>query len=129
MPPRPLDGGTPTSRVGGDVALADAASSVWMIDSTSSILIRTFSGFKSVGTWSWGPRNREKQRTGVNYATTTVHVVQTQEHLFRDLFDEVHRDALVLMSLDEAEKIFAQDFRNHAHVSAIRTFMSEVIQK
>lgn len=49
FPPRPFDGGTPTSFVGGELGFADAvASSVWMIDSTSSIQIRTFSGFRSI---------------------------------------------------------------------------------
>ena len=48
FPTRPLDGGTPTSRVGGVLTLAeDVASSVDMIDFTSSIHIRTFSGFRS----------------------------------------------------------------------------------
>jgi hypothetical protein len=47
FPPRPLEGGTPTSR-GGALALADdVASSVDMIDSTSSMDISTFSGFRS----------------------------------------------------------------------------------
>jgi hypothetical protein len=48
LPPRPLDGGTPTRRVGGVLALAeDTASSVWMILSTSSMQINTFSGLRS----------------------------------------------------------------------------------
>ena len=48
FPPRPLEGGTPTNRVGGVLTLAnDVASSVDMIDSTSSMHIRTFSGFRS----------------------------------------------------------------------------------
>lgn len=63
------------------MALADAASSVRIIDSTSLMLIRTFSGFKSVGRWSLGGREREKQWTGVNYTATTVHVIQTYENL------------------------------------------------
>jgi hypothetical protein len=51
LPPRPRDGGTPTSLVGGGggVPLAEAeASSFWMIDSTSSMHMRTFSGLRSV---------------------------------------------------------------------------------
>lgn len=47
LPPRPLEGGTPMSREGGEVALAEADISAWMTDSTSSIQINTFSGFKS----------------------------------------------------------------------------------
>lgn len=50
LPPRPLEGGTPTIRVGAFEALAEeVASSVDMIDSTSSIHISTFSGFRSGG--------------------------------------------------------------------------------
>ena len=48
FPPRPREGGTPTSRVGGGVADADcAASSASMTDSTSSMQISTFSGLRS----------------------------------------------------------------------------------
>ena len=39
-------------------------------------------------------------------AATAVHVVEPEEDLLRDLLDEVHGDALVLVSLDEAEEIF-----------------------
>lgn len=42
LPPRPLEGGTPTRRVGGVLALAmEAASSEEMMDSTSSMQIST----------------------------------------------------------------------------------------
>ena len=48
FPPRPREGGTPTSRVGGGVADADcAASSASMTCSTSSMQISTFSGLRS----------------------------------------------------------------------------------
>lgn len=47
FPPRPFEGGTPINRERGEVALADAANSASMIDSTSSIQMSTFSGFKS----------------------------------------------------------------------------------
>lgn len=47
LPPRPLEGGTPISREGGGVALAEAAVSASMMDSTSSMQMSTFSGFRS----------------------------------------------------------------------------------
>ena len=47
LPPRPLEGGTPINREGGGVVLAEAAISASMIDSTSSMQMSTFSGFKS----------------------------------------------------------------------------------
>lgn len=47
LPPRPLEGGTPINREGGGVVLEEAAISASMIDSTSSMQMSTFSGFKS----------------------------------------------------------------------------------
>jgi hypothetical protein len=47
LPPRPLEGGTPINREGGGVALEEAVISASMIDSTSSMQMSTFSGFKS----------------------------------------------------------------------------------
>jgi hypothetical protein len=50
LPPRPFEGGTPTSLVGGERACCEeAASSAWMMDSTSSMQMRTFSGLRSRG--------------------------------------------------------------------------------
>lgn len=46
VPPRPCEGGTPTSLVG--TAAGVVASSAWTTASTSSMHISTFSGFKSV---------------------------------------------------------------------------------
>ncbi len=47
LPPRPREGGTPTSLVGG-VPLAEAEeSSFWIIDSTLSMHMSTFSGLRS----------------------------------------------------------------------------------
>jgi hypothetical protein len=61
--------------------------------------------------------------------TTPMHVVQAKEDLLCNLLNEVHGDALVLMSLDQAEQILAQDLKNHADVGAIGSFVSEVIQE
>lgn len=47
LPPRPLEGGTPTSFVGGEEALTELASSASMMDSTSSMAMRMFSGLRS----------------------------------------------------------------------------------
>ena len=110
LPPRPRDGGTPTSRVGGGVCDADcAASSAWMTVSTSSMHISTFSGFRSAGRYPSAdcayagphPATAAERLTGVDDATTTVHIVESEQDLLRDLFDEVHRHALVLVPLDE----------------------------
>ena len=88
LPPRPREGGTPTSFVGGGVPLAVAeAISFWIMASTSSIHIRTFSGLRSIEIEKGGARKRAGVRTGVNDATTAVHVVQAEEDLLGDLAD------------------------------------------
>ena len=75
FPPRPLEGGTPTSRVGGVLTLAnDVASSVDMIDSTSSMHISTFSGFRSDEMVSTKIR-KEQRLTCMDDATTSMHVI------------------------------------------------------
>jgi hypothetical protein len=49
FPPRPFEGGTPTNLVGGEVGLeAASAISDWIMDSTSSMQMRTFSGLRSM---------------------------------------------------------------------------------
>ena len=75
FPPRPLEGGTPTSRVGGVLTLAnDVASSVDMIDSTSSMHISTFSGFRSDEIVST-KIIKGKRLTCMDDAATSVHVI------------------------------------------------------
>jgi hypothetical protein len=87
LPPRPREGGTPTSFVGG-VPLARAeVISFWMMDSTSSMHIRTFSGLRSVEIEKGGTRKRAGVRTGVNDATTAVHIVQAEKDLLCNLAD------------------------------------------
>jgi hypothetical protein len=72
--------------MGGGVPLAEAeASSFWMMDSTSSMHMRTFSGLRSVEIEKGGAMKRAGMRTGVNDATTAVHVVQAEENLLGDL--------------------------------------------
>jgi hypothetical protein len=66
-------------------------------------------------------------RTGVNNPTTTVHIIKTQEDLFCDLTNKVLGDAFSLMTLDQAEKVFAEDFENHADVGSVGTFVAKVV--
>lgn len=65
----------------------------------------------------------------VDDAATAMHVIETEEDLFGDLLDDVHGDALVLMSFDETEQVFAKDFKDHADVNAIGAFVAEMIKK
>lgn len=39
--------------------------------------------------------------TCVDDSATPMHVIETEQNLFRDLFDKLHGDALVLVSFDE----------------------------
>lgn len=58
-----------------------------------------------------------------------MHVIETEKDLLRDLLHKMHRDALVLVSFDEAKQIFAKDLENHANMDAIRAFVAEMIKK
>jgi hypothetical protein len=68
-------------------------------------------------------------RTGVNDPTTTVHIIKAKEDLFSNLANEVLGDALSLMPLDQAEKVFSEDFENHADMGTMGTFVAKVIQE
>ena len=65
----------------------------------------------------------------MNNAATAVHVVESQENLLGNLFDEVHGNALVLVSLNEAEQILAEDLEYHTDVSAIWPLVPEVVEE
>ena len=68
-------------------------------------------------------------RDNLNHATTSVHVIQSQQHLLCDLPNQRHGDPFNLMSLYQTEQILAKNFEDHADVHAIRAFMSEVIEE
>lgn len=67
--------------------------------------------------------------TRVNNPATPVHVIEAEEDLLRDLLDQMHWNALVLMTLDQAQEILPEDLENHADMGAVRTFVSEMIEK
>ena len=135
LPPRPREGGTPTSLVGG-VPLAEAdASSFSIIDSTLSMHMSTFSGLRSVVDRKLCTEPRKKRgvqvgvRTGVNDPTTTVHIIEAEKDLLCNLANEVLGDALSLMTLDQAEEVFSEDFKDHAYMCTMRTFMAKVVEE
>lgn len=66
---------------------------------------------------------------GVDNATASVHVVQAEEDLLADLAHEPNWYALSLMSLDEAEEIFAQDLEHHANVNTIWALVLEMVEE
>ena len=65
----------------------------------------------------------------MNDTTTTVHIVESEENLLRDLLDERHRDTLVLMPLDETKQILAKDFEDHADMCAVGSLVPEVVEE
>ena len=67
--------------------------------------------------------------TGVNYTATPVHIIEAQQNLLRNLLADVHGYTLVLMSLDQTEQVFSEDFEDHANVGAVGTFVSEMIEE
>jgi len=74
-------------------------------------------------TWAW----KLGKRTGVNDPTTTVHIVETKEDLLCNLTNEMLGNAFSLMTLDQAEEVFAKDFENHADMGPVWTFMAKVV--
>ena len=65
----------------------------------------------------------------MNDPATPMHVVESHEYLLRDLLDEVHGDAFVLVALDETEQILAQHFEDHADVRAVGPLMAEMVEE
>jgi len=117
------------------VPLAEAeASSFWIMDSTSSMHMRTFSGLRSTVDGGCGTEPPEKRgrggwgmRTGVNDPTTTVHIVETKEDLLCDLANEMLGNTFSLMTLDQAQEVLAEDFENHADMGSVGTFVAKVV--
>jgi hypothetical protein len=62
-------------------------------------------------------------------STTSMHVIQAQQHLFCDWLDERHRHPFILMSFYQAQELVTKDLKDHADVRAIRTLVSEVIEE
>ena len=58
---------------------------------------------------------------------TKVHIVETKEDLLSNLANEMLWDAVSLMKLDQVEKVFTEDFENHADMGAVGAFMAEVV--
>lgn len=107
------------------------ASSVSMMDSTSSIAMRMFSGLRSATEASerGGVREERSVFTGVYDAAAAVHVVQAEQDLLADLLDKVHGDALVLMAFDKAEEVLAEDLEDHADMDAVGALVAEVVEE
>ena len=71
----------------------------------------------------------EGVRTGVNNPTTTVHIIKAKKDLLCDLANEMLGDALSLMTLDQAEEVFSENFENHAYMGTMGAFMAKVVEE
>lgn len=58
-------------------------------------------------------RSREGRQT---YPTTPMDVVEAEEDLSCDLFDDMFGNTSILIPLDEAQQVFSEDLKNHAYV-------------
>ena len=67
--------------------------------------------------------------TGVNDTTTPVHIIETQQNLFRNLLADGHWDTLVLMPLNQSEKVFSKHFEHHANVGAVGTLVPDMVKE
>jgi hypothetical protein len=65
----------------------------------------------------------------VNDPTAAVHVVKAEQHLLRDLADEAARDTRRLVPLDEAEKVLAEDLKDHADMLTVWADMCKVVEE
>jgi len=65
----------------------------------------------------------------VNDPATPMHVIESEEDLFSNLFDQMHGHTLILMSFDQTKQILAQHLENHADVYTIGSFMAEVVKE
>lgn len=66
---------------------------------------------------------------GVNDAALSVQIVQAEQDLLGDLFDQRHGDTTVVPSLNQAKQVFSQYFKDHANVCAMRTLVLERIEE
>ena len=58
-----------------------------------------------------------------------MHVIEPQQNLLCNLLNEGHGHAFRLVSADEAEEVFAEDFENHADVGAVGPAMAKVVEE
>ena len=65
----------------------------------------------------------------MNHATTSVHLIQAQQHLIHDLSNQWHGDPFILISLYQTNQILAENLKDHADMNTIWAFMSGVIEK
>lgn len=62
-------------------------------------------------------------------ATFAMEIVESQQDLFGDLLDKIHRNAAVVPPLDQAEQVLAQNLENHANVGSVGALVFERVEK
>jgi len=56
-------------------------------------------------------------------------VVEAEKHLSCDLFDDMFGNTSILIPLDEAQQVFAEDLKDHADVLPARNIFSVQLSK
>lgn len=65
----------------------------------------------------------------MNHPAAAMHIVESEQDLFCDLFDEGHGHALALVPTDEPEQVLAEHFKNHAYVRPVGPTMPKVVEE
>ena len=68
-------------------------------------------------------------KVGVDDTAFAMKVVEAEEYLFCDLFDQRHGDAAVVPALNQTQQVFTQYLKDHADVGAIGTLVFKRVEQ
>lgn len=60
---------------------------------------------------------------GVDDTAFSMEVVEAEQYLLCDLFDEGHGNTTMVPALDETEQVLSKDLKNHTYVGAMRSLV------
>jgi len=65
----------------------------------------------------------------MNDTATPVHIIETEQNLFRNLLADAHGHTLVLMPLDQTKEVLSEHLEDHANVGAVGALMPEMVKE
>lgn len=65
----------------------------------------------------------------MNDSAFIVQIVEAEQYLLGDLFDDMLRHTTMLVSFDQTEQILPKNLENHANVRTVGTGMFEVVHE
>ena len=68
-------------------------------------------------------------KVGVDDTAFAMKVVEAEEYLFCDLFDQGHRNTAMVPALDETKQVLSKHLENHTYVGAVRSLVLKRVQK